>query len=309
MLLLAAVPALLLALVFWSVVVFALTGKPPEPLKAEFGMVGSAAKFFLISGSLLPVVPFAVWAVSRRPMGTAFSVLGRVRWGWLGVCMIPAGGYFAFTYGVILMVNALVKDEPFTVRWDGGKEDWASLAMMMLTASAYVILMELLRGWVIQAVGAYTLQRADGGRRDGFAGVAARVLGSPWPGIAATCLMSLAMLGSGDPAEMAGVVFMAVVYGWLMVKTGGVEAMIALQTVSFTGIMVVVAVTGRFGIAGEDEDAWYRMLPNLTGLVLFTVAVLCLSRLMNVATVTPPRAAPPYGTYQAGGLGFPAPKT
>lgn len=39
---------------------------------------------------LLPLILSGVWLVERRRPGTVSSVIGRLRWSWLALCLLPA---------------------------------------------------------------------------------------------------------------------------------------------------------------------------------------------------------------------------
>lgn len=269
-----------------ALIVFALIGVPltdeglPEnPLLEEAVLLVGIA-------SWIPLALLGAVLVQRRPARTVHSVAGRLRPGWLGRCLLAATGVTVAMFAVISILSSddslvdLVRPE---VSW----------GFMAAAAAVYLTLVPLqaageeylCRGWLLQAFGAYTR--------------------GPWLGIAVSSVLFAAAHGWGSGWGTVGLLVNASLWGWLTVRTGGLEASIALHTVNN---VIAFLATAAAGEAGSDETA--ANAPGAVALVLvaasavYTILVCWLARRANLTTVTaeagPPleagRGNPSYGS-------------
>ncbi|WP_106399570.1 CPBP family intramembrane glutamic endopeptidase [Actinocorallia populi] len=293
--------ALLAGVFFLVIVVFVgwmvghalVTGELPEPAAEGDQLVGGPledlALQLVMLGVLIPLVPLAVWIFSRRPMGTVISVLGRMRWRWLGACALAALVYVAVSLVTGMIVTAVfTDDEPLVGEWVGWSAFWAPALVILLLVPFQSSAEEFVfRGWLLQAIGGCTLRRPDGSHRNALTRVLGRAFGTPWPAI----LISSALFVAGHGYRtwaMVDIFLWAVACGWLAVKTGGLEAPIALHVLNNLLAFGVTAAAGDLEDSLQQGAApWYYLLSDMPPLIVFVVLVLWLRRRMNIATVTP----------------------
>ncbi|MDX6738797.1 CPBP family intramembrane glutamic endopeptidase [Actinocorallia sp. A-T 12471] len=283
-----------IVLVVWTVARWLITGEEPVLTEDGTGLFGGtvadlAGQLALIA-VWLPLVFFVVWGIARRPPGTVVSVLGRMRWKWLGVCALVAVGYVVISYGLLVLVTALFgDDEPSQ---GAGFPGWAAvvapLVVVLLlvpfqaTAEEFVF-----RGWLLQAIGGCTLARPDGTYRNGFTRALGKVFSTPWPAIVITSAVFVAGHGYTGWA-MVDIGLWAVACAWLAVKTGGLEAPIALHVLNNLVAFAVPIFAGELeGALDQGGAPAYILLADLPPLLFYVAVVLWLRRRMNEAVRTP----------------------
>ncbi|ROO83095.1 membrane protease YdiL (CAAX protease family) [Actinocorallia herbida] len=290
----------ILVFVLWMAAHWIITGEEPKLLEGGTQLFGGvvedlAAQLTLIA-VWLPLVPLVVWWIARRPAGTVVSVLGRMRWKWLGVCALVAVGYVVISYALLVVVTAAFgDDEPAKgTGFPGWSAVVAPLVVIVLLVPFQAAAEEFVfRGWLLQAIGGCTLARPDGGYRSGFTSALGKVFATPWPAIIISSAVFVAGHGYTGWA-MLDIGLWAVTCGWLAVKTGGLEAPIALHVLN--NLVAFAAPV----FAGELDDALvqggapaYILLADVPPLIFFAGMVLWLRRRTGVAVVTPGEPLPP----------------
>lgn len=247
-----------------------------------FPTIDPLAEVALMLGCLAAIIPavlLAVRWVQRRPAGTVSSVTGRLRWAWLRRCLMTAtpvvvlavagGGALSLATGISLKELELEQVAP-----------WRTIAIGLLITVTLVPFQAageeyLARGWLLQAVGAYT-------RR------------GPWPGIVVSALIFTLLHGLGTPFGFAELTFYGLVMGWLTVRTGGLEAAIALHAVNNLVGFVLSAVYGGMASDATAADApWQLALTQAAGVIAYAALVAHQARRRGVAMVVPQPPAPP----------------
>ncbi|MCL7430157.1 CPBP family intramembrane glutamic endopeptidase, partial [Streptomyces sp. YS415] len=242
--------------------------------------------------SLLPLVLLVVRWPGRRPAGTVSSVTGRLRWRWLGWCLAAAVPAMAVLALVLVLVpfddTSGVAAEPD--RWVG----WSSFAVSMAVVGVCVPFQAaaeeyVFRGWMMQAVGGF--------------------LRSPWFAVVPQAVLFAAAHGWGTVWGFADLCVFGLVTGYLTVRTGGLEAAIALHVLNnLLGFGFAAAVVG--GLSAEetaaDLPALFAVI-DMTVVVLYGALVLWLARRHRPQRISAavPRPAPmplstaPYGPTAA----------
>ncbi|MGH3729210.1 MAG: lysostaphin resistance A-like protein [Micromonosporaceae bacterium] len=229
----------------------------PGPVWETVGMLISLAL-------IIPAVLLAARIVQRRRVGTVSSVRGRLRWGWLWRCLAVAAPAVILTVTIVTGIEVThgtmeLSREGIT----GG--DWVGWPGF-LTGAGFVLLLVPLqaaaeeyfaRGWILQTFGAY--------------------LRTPWPGIVAGATVFALLHGLSELSGFVGLMWFGVMFGWLAVRTGGLEAGIAYHTVNNVIGFLVIAAFGGLGSAGDSTAAdapWSLPLVEAVVLPLYALCVL-----------------------------------
>lgn len=257
------------------------SGRLPRP-KGDmlFGSPTADLAFELISlAALTPVVMLAAWVVQRRRPGTLSSVAGRLRWGWLAICCGLALLFTAVAFGWSYAVTAMFTHDPLEwPKWAGWKGFVAPAVVIVLlvpfqsTAEEY-----LFRGWFIQAIASWVPPR--------WTNWFARAL-AVWPALLISA--SVFTLGHGYTGwAMLDTFIFGLVAGWLAIRTGGLEAGIALHTFNNLYAFLLPAAAGQLVDALKQGGApWQALLSDVVPLVLYATAVLLIARKRRVQTAT-----------------------
>nr|MDT0657017.1 CPBP family intramembrane glutamic endopeptidase [Micromonospora sp. DSM 115978] len=255
-----------------STVIGRLAGRPAGPDEMpSFGPIGDTAVLLLVVAVALPVVLVVARSWQQRPAGTLASVEGRVRWRWLAVCLLIALPAVWFTLAGSSRLLDLTGDPA-----GGSAPDWvgwprfaASLAMLLLLVPLQATAEEyLFRGWLLQAVGAFVRW--------------------PWLAIGPQAVLFATAHGWGTPWGFLDLLAMGLVCGWLTVRTGGLEAAIALHLVNNLIAYCGVAALGLLGSVGTASDApWQLCLVSVLGLTGYALMVRRQARRRAIPAGTP----------------------
>ena len=258
------VAGLLFVLVLGSAVDLAavIAGIPLDADGLPTGPGWSDAAGLLIIAATLPAVLLVVRFVERRRPGTLSSVTGRLRGRWLAVCLVPALAVSVLA-GV---VGELVDPTGGTV---AGWSSFLGVAVVTLVLTPFQVAAEeyLFRGWIVQTFGA--------------------VVRSPWPGVAVSAVL-FALIHDGTTASawgFADLVVFAVALSVVTLRTGGLEAALALHLVHNSVCWIVSAAYGATGsIADYTEVGAGMFVVSALGTVVYVAAVLMLARRRGVET-------------------------
>ena len=260
-----------------SVIVFLVAGTIAvlagvQLLRADLSFTDPTLGLALMLGSIaltLPVVYGAAWLFQRRPPGTLSSVAGRIRWRWLLTCVPVAIGAGLVSYAVLAVFYAVTDTgSAETFGWVGWEAFLAPFLVTLLLVPFQAAAEEyIFRGWLIQAFGAF--------------------IRTPWPGILLGAAGFTALHAYTDWG-LIDVFAFGVLMGWLAVRTGGLEAAIALHVVNNIMGLGISAASGTLEDALQQGAVpWETLIGTGVQLVSFTVVVLWLARRRNVRTVSP----------------------
>lgn len=212
---------------------------------------------------LIPVVLGAAWLVQRRPPGTLSSVAGRLRWRWLFRC-VPLAVLAVVLGEAAQSLTLLATGESPGYGWAGWSNLLVPLLVILLLVPIQAAAEEYaFRGWVVQAFGAY--------------------LRNPWWGIIVSAAVFAAFHGYTD-FGIAYTFGFGVLMGWVSVRTGGLEAAIALHAVNNVGAFGIAAVAGGLGSALEQGSLpWQTLVGTIVQFGVFGVGVVVLTRKSGIS--------------------------
>jgi membrane protease YdiL (CAAX protease family) len=234
---------------------------------------------------LTPVVLLAAWVVQRRPPGSLSSVTGRLRGRWLATCLKLAVGASLLSYFASWITFTI------TGHREPPPPGWAGWATFLPSAAAIVLLVPfqaaaeeyVFRGWLLQAIASCTLETRTGL----FGRAASAVFRTPWPAI----IISAAVFTAGHAYKgwaLLDVSLFGITAGWLAVRTGGLEAPIALHALNNLVAFLSPAALGRLGEAVRITDVpWQSIVATAVQLTVFAFLVLRAARDRRLARVTP----------------------
>lgn len=264
----------LFALLIAVTIPFALLGMDFEERTGPWSPLADlweAAYLLAVLAMLIPAVLIAARVAQRRRVGTVSSVTGRLRVGWLAWCALLGLGATAVQLGLLFLLDVLAGPagaDP-EVRWPGaGAMALSALVLVLLVPLQAAGEEYLARGWFVQAVGSWVR--------------------SPWPGILVGGALWTAMHAPSTVWGVADLVLFSVVLGWLTVRTGGLEAAIALHAVGNLVLFLLQAGIGQLAAEGTAGDAgWTLLAADSVVLPLFAVAVVALHRRFGLTHRSP----------------------
>lgn len=258
----------------WAGVGYA-TGRP---LDADdfptFGPVVDMALKLLAIAPLIPLVLLAARWIQARPAGTVSSVNGRLRWRWLSTCLRMALPAVVLTLAGMAGLLATAGEPILT-----GNEHWVDAGTFLASAVMLLTLVPVqaaaeeyaFRGWLLQAVGVYVR--------------------TPWPGIIVQAVIFAALHGRGTSWGFADLFLFGAAAGWLTIRTGGLEAAIALHTVNNLLAMLLTTALGALATDGTAADAtWQILLIDTIAIAAYTAAVTWLARRRRIDQTVPATA-------------------
>ena len=243
------------------------TGRDGLP---SFGDLGDTAWQLLVAAALIPPLMFAARAWQGRPGGTLSSVCGRLRRGWLGTCLLVAVVAELLYLGVDTMLELGTTQATAADLGFAGWVGWRGFAVAVPVLLALVPLQAaaeeyLFRGWLLQALGGL-------GR-------------SPWIAMTVSATLFALAHGLSTVWGFVDLVAFALVAGWLAVRTGGLEAGIALHVATNLLEMIWQAAVGDLSSTATAADSsWRTALVDVTMVVLYAVVIARLARRRAIAT-------------------------
>lgn len=278
------------ALVVAATAVAALTGVTGDSLVDEALQPDSPLGLLtnnLVLALLVPASVVAVLVVHRERPGFLASVVGRPRWGLLARCLALALAVVTvfFVAGFLLPADDVAIETPGTATLLG------LLAVIALTTPLQAAAEEVgFRGYLSQALAAPFARPVVG------TVVAAAVSG---------VLFALAH-GAQDVWLFGDRLAFGLVASWLVWRTGGLEAAVALHVANNLVSLVWTASTGSLAdaLTASSIPWWYAVL-DVTMMLTFAVAV---QRLAGRWVAEVRREPRPELLSAPGGVGYPGPR-
>lgn len=275
-----------------AIVQVLVTGEAPDTgtgVDSIFGNKTADLAYNLGSLALfLPVVLGVAWLVQRRRPGTLSSVGGRLRWRWMLVCCGLAVLFCAVSYGTSIVAALVLDEQP------GGAGHWVGWGRFLAPAIVIILLVPfqaaaeeyVFRGWLLQAVGACTLENARGRAGRAFSAV----FRTPWPGIVAGSALFTAGHGYTGWGILDIFLFGAIA-AWLAVRTGGLESGIALHVFNNLMAFLFPAAVGELDME-QGSVPWQAVVADVVPMLLYALAVVWLARRVRLRNVTAGHDAP-----------------
>lgn len=230
----------------------------------------SLAYIDLVLASLIPAAILLSWVLHRVKPKWLLSVTGRIRWRWMLACVGAA---------VVALIATVIVGAAMPQQCD----DTTGQAHLTHTAVAYLLVILVLtpfqatgeefmfRGYLTQCVGALNRQA--------------------WVPVLLTGLLFGAFHGLGQPLPVFLSRFaFGLVAGYLVIRTGGLEAGIAMHTLNNWLSLSLAAIFDQMGASLNPTcNSWWSLPVTLTQSLVYLVLVIVICRRMGVATVTDAR--------------------
>ncbi|MFI6512234.1 lysostaphin resistance A-like protein [Streptosporangium sp. NPDC050855] len=223
---------------------------------------------FAIAATLPVVYGIAAW-IQRRPPGTLSSVVGRLRWRWMAWCAAVATASVVLGQGTVALTYLVTgEDLGELFGWVGWERFLPALIVTVLLVPFQAAAEEyVFRGWLLQAFGAF--------------------LANPWPGILLSAAGFTAVHAYVDWGILDVFAFGALM-GWLAVRTGGLEAAIALHVANNVLAFGVSGADGSLDEALKQGSVpWQSLTGTVVQLGLYAVVVVIMARRRRIETLSP----------------------
>ncbi len=225
--------------------------------------------------ALVPICLIVYNKVHQLPSGLLSSVRPGLRWRPLLLfCAIALAAELA------LLSFALLMQVELATELDGPANDAAAVITVTLLTSCFQAAGEeyLFRGYLLQGIGS--------------------VVRNPWVAIVATSVLFAMAHGVWpweSPALFADRMAFGIVAGWLVVRTGGLEAGIAMHAINNVVTFVFAALTDSVSDSLQATDAPIGLVVvDVTKFVAFGAAAIWLARRQGLrVNADPALIAPP----------------
>jgi membrane protease YdiL (CAAX protease family) len=285
-----------IAVILFALAVEAIRGNPANPrddgaLSADspLGLLANN----LVLATLIPAAMLAVWAAHRAPVGWLASVVGQPRWSVLGrfflLALVVVVLFFAASFAIPPAGFGDI-DPPPAARLVG------LLVVILITTPLQSAGEEVaFRGYLSQAVASW---------------FARPLVGALVAGGVTAALFAFAHEGR-EPVLFTDRFVFGAVASWLVWRTGGLEAPIALHAANNLVSLGYTASTGSVQEALENPSmGWEYLLLDITMMLVFAAAVARLADRWGLVVRRPwpaplPGAAPPGPLAGPEGFGYP----
>lgn len=218
---------------------------------------------------LLPCVLLSVAVVWRRHVGYLHSVVGHLRWGWLGWCTVLAFAVVGAALGLSIVLAA-ASGESLGFDAPGVRALLVLLVVLLVVPFQAAAEEYLFRGALLQLIGSWTR----------FGAV---------PVIATSLVFAAGHLY--DFWGLVSVFLFGVVAALITIRTGGLEAAVALH-VANNMVLLTLDVLGLVDSSGEGAGLWNEVVPSTVMCLVFWALVELSARRRGLQRRRPPLPAP-----------------
>ena len=226
---------------------------------------------------MLPAIALGALIVGPGAVGGLWSVAGRLRWRWLGRCLVPGLAFMAVTVALSYVVAPLVVGEPLgvgPVTTPGETLVWAVVVILVVTPFQVTAEEYAFRGLGMQTLGSW---------------VAFPVVAVVLPTVA------FAFAHDYNPWGMLDVAVFGVAAAYLTWRTGGLEAAIVAHVLNNT---VLFLLSAPFAGVESSDGSPLALAVTVVGTPLYVWLVLRAARRAGLETVRSlpvVHSAPPAG--------------
>ena len=254
-----------LAALYWLVI-----GRPGEFEDTRRSLLAYEHPFGLVVGHaglamLIPIAMLLVLLVHRVRPGYLSSVVGRLRWRWFGLTLVVG---FASLWLVLVVQNLLASGGPsWAITPQAGALSF--IAVMLVTTPLQAAAEEyFFRGYLMQSLGS--------------------MVSSPWFGILVSAAVFTLFHTSTNLALVADRFAFGVLAGWLVVRTGGLEAAIGAHIANNVSAFGLAALTTSMAqVKAVTEVTWAAAAWDVGRFAFFTLLIWLLARGYHPERVTP----------------------
>jgi membrane protease YdiL (CAAX protease family) len=233
----------------------------------------SSLELDLLLAGLVPVAAGAVAVAHKVRPRWVFSVVGGLRWRWLGRCALVVVPVWALYLGLGQVLDPV---EP------GRPDHWVLLLVLAFVTTPFQAAGEelLFRGWLVQNVGAFFAR--------------------PVAGLVVSTVVSAALFGlahgSLDPWVLLSIATLAVAACLANWRTGGLEAGIAMHAVNNVGVGALTITYGGYAdsfVSGTTTGSPLDFFPGLVVHALAVALILWQARRARIDRTTRPEVVAP----------------
>lgn len=207
--------------------------------------------------TMIPIVFTVLRFVHGVPIGRIWSVADRIRWRYLAACFGIAIVVFA---GYVATMP--LQGQPLTWRPQPGLLPFVVL-IFLLTPFQSMAEEMMFRGYLTESIGS--------------------LVSNPWPGVIGSSLLFAFFHGSQNPQLFISRFAFGMVVGWLVVRTGGLEAGIAAHITNNVFSFLLAGLTGSIaGVRQVTEVGWLKSFSDVITFAVIAVLAAVLARWMKV---------------------------
>ncbi|PKQ32531.1 MAG: hypothetical protein CVT62_00225 [Actinobacteria bacterium HGW-Actinobacteria-2] len=270
-------------------VFYALQGSPVPwaeyaAATKTFGSPAAMAATQLGLAAMIPVSLALVLFVNRFQPRWLHSVQPGFRWRYA----VAAFGVAVLIVGVIWVLSRI--GQPWVIHPEA-QFGWYLAAVVVITPLQAAGEEYFFRGYLMQAISLTAVELRPSGEQQGWRGRAVEWLAKEyptWAGIIGSALIFALLHPSPNVAAFLYPLAFGILAGFLVVKTGGLEAAIAVHVVNNVITFGYAALSGTMVATYTNRViGWLDLVVVVGSFALFTVAAIYVARRMNVATRTP----------------------
>lgn len=210
----------------------------------------------------IPVALLMVWQWHQVRPRFVISVEGRVRWRFLLLCLGLAVAVFAVYVATVPLRGGVLT-------WDPQPGFLGFLVVILLVTPLQAAAEEFLfRGYLLQALGSLVAQ--------------------PWFGVIASALLFALFHGTQNVPLFLSRFAFGLVVGWLVLRTGGLEAAIAAHVINNVFAFILAGVTSTISAARTlTSVGWVQTFSDVAVYLVFSLLAAALAWRLGLSRQVP----------------------